>query len=221
MTFKAICFDLDGVIIDSETNHFQAFARTLMAHGHELSHQEYMDHFAGKTDLRGFKDYAAASDLRLDIAMLLPEKESNYLSSLQAGVTAYPATLSILPELRQHFALSVVTGSLRTEVEQTLRLLNIADYFPVVITGDDVLLGKPDPEGYLKAAEKLGIDPAHCIGIEDSPSGVRAVKRAGMHCLALSTTHSASDLREADSTVGELSLELFKSIESLIKSPGQ
>jgi beta-phosphoglucomutase len=92
------------------------------------------------------------------------------------------------------YRLALVTGSARSVVEESLVPTGVADLFEVVVTGDEVERGKPDPEPYSTAARRLGVAPAHCLAVETAPLGVRSARTAGMVCVALETTLPAERL---------------------------
>lgn len=105
--------------------------------------------------------------------------------------------------------LALVTGSLRVEAEIALKACGIGDCFDVVIAAEDVGLGKPNPEGYLKAIDLLNVSPEESIIVEDSPSGIKAAKAAGIDCIAVTNTHARNELSDATSVVDSLSLSSF------------
>ena len=100
--------------------------------------------------------------------------------------------------------LALVTSAGRRYAEQTLTELGVRPLFSVVVTAEDVTVGKPDPQGYRAAARGLGVPPAACVVFEDAPAGVAAAKAAGMYCVAVGTTHSPEELAAADQVVPDL-----------------
>jgi beta-phosphoglucomutase len=120
---------------------------------------------------------------------------------------AYPGVIDFIRSLAaRQVSLALVTGSLHLEADLTLKTFKIHDLFGAVIAAEDITESKPSPQGYLKAAAALGVEPAMCVVIEDAPSGVQAAVAAGTRCLAVTTTHSAKELGQAMQVVGELSL---------------
>ncbi len=199
---RAVLFDMDGVIVDSEPQHIQAFQKTLASHGHTLDHENYQTYFAGKTDQKGLEDFLQTHTDSTPIEDLLAEKTGHFLDIAENDITPYAGIIDVIQGLRKKgIKLALVTGSVRQEVEVILSALNIRDAFDVIITADDVRTGKPDPEGYTKAVAAIGYDPEQCVIIEDSPSGVNAAVAAGIRCIAITTTHNEHDLSTATKVI--------------------
>lgn len=108
--------------------------------------------------------------------------------------------------------LAVVTSSVRSEATSLLEGLGITPFLGATVTAEDISEGKPSPEGYLKAAEQLGVEPSKCVVIEDAPSGVMAAKKAGMECIAVATTHNADELSNADRVTPRLEPGLLSDV---------
>jgi HAD superfamily hydrolase (TIGR01509 family) len=198
---QAVIFDMNGVIIDDEHIHEHAFAQVLKAHGIELTHQAYLDSCAGRTDKAGFEQVSEHYAISFDIDRALQAKAVAYLTLFPKHKRAYPGVIELINVLHNHYVLALTTSSSKTEADLVLAAFNMKDAFGVVVTADDVSKGKPDPQPYVLTASRLGIDPRDCMVIEDSTSGVRSAKAAGMHCIAITTTHAASDLLQADAVV--------------------
>lgn len=140
---------------------------------------------------------APALDARAESAVL------DAMESVEArGLTAFPGTAGLLAALPAGRWAIVTSGSAPVAALR-LRTAGIAPP-PVFITAHDVTRGKPDPEGYLAAARRLGVAPGDCVVVEDSPTGIAAGKAAGMRVIAVRTTYPAGDLGEADECVGAL-----------------
>lgn len=209
MIYKAVLFDMDGVILDSEPMHVAAFHTTLKSYGKELADDQYKKHFAGKTDEAGFKDYFKFINESVDLPAIMDAKAKAYLRLAADQLVPYAGIPHLLKRLSTEVPLALVTGSLRDEVDVTLESLGIKECFKVIVTANDVSVGKPGPEGYLKAANLLGKRADECVIIEDSPSGVEAANNAGIKCIGITNTHTKSDLAKADIIVEQLNFELF------------
>ena len=207
MSFEAVFFDMDGTIVDTESSHGEAFRTALRPYGHRLTDRQYQKYFTGKTDLAGLKGYleSVGGVAATDLETMLAQKIAIYLRRLAAGkLVTYPGAIKLVEHLSSRepkVPLALVTGSLRGETDMTLEALALTDCFSAVVTIGDIEHPKPHPEGYLLAASMLGVDPANCVGIEDTPNGIRAVRAAGMRCLAVTSTHPASALHEAGPSV--------------------
>lgn len=205
MTYKAVLFDMDGVIVDSEPLHVAAFQATLKNYGYGLSHEQYKQHFAGKTDEAGFKQYFDLIGETVELPVIMDKKAKAYLSLAADQLVPYPGVIECIRDLaKQNVALALVTGSLRAEAEVTLKAFNLISLFLAVVAAEDITQSKPSPEGYLKGAKALGIDPADCIIIEDAPSGVLAAENAGIRCVAVTNTHTKDELADAALLVDQL-----------------
>lgn len=205
MNYKAVLFDMDGVIVDSEPLHVAAFQATLRRYGHDLSDEQYKQHFAGKTDEAGFNQYFDFVGETVDLSVVMDEKAKEYLRLAADRLVPYPGVIELIRELADKTVpLGLVTGSLRAEAEVTLKAFDIEQYFSIIVAAEDISKSKPSPEGYLKGAEALGVHPEKCVVIEDAPSGVRAAAAAGMRCLAVATTHTPEELAGATAIVGRL-----------------
>jgi beta-phosphoglucomutase len=197
--YAAVLFDMDGVILDSEPLHYQATKKVLAAHGHQLDYITYKRHFGGQTDKEGFEQYGVLIGKSAEVAAMLIEKAHAYQQIVAVQqLTPCAGTVEYIRWLAQEgLPMALVTGSLRSEAELVLQSFNLGGVFTTVITAEDVAHGKPHPEGYLKGAAALGVQPQLCVVIEDAPPGIRAANAAGMHCIALTTTYAESELQEA------------------------
>jgi beta-phosphoglucomutase len=209
MKYKAVLLDMDGVIVDSEPLHVAAFQATLKNYGHELSEEDYKNHFAGKTDEAGFRQYFQFVNESADINVIMDAKAKKYLELAGDQLVPYPGIVSLIRELATQVPLALVTGSLKAEADVALRTFAIADCFSVLVTAEDIQNSKPNPEGYLKAARLLAVNPNDCVVVEDSPSGVKAAHSAKIDCIAITNTHTADSLELATHVVDHLSLSMF------------
>jgi HAD superfamily hydrolase (TIGR01509 family) len=119
-----------------------------------------------------------------------------------------PGIVPLLHDLRgRGYRLALVTGSARSVVHESLAPTGVAQFFEVIVAGDEVASGKPDPEPYRSAAARLGLPPAQCLAVENAPLGIRSAKAAGMGCIALETTLPAEQLSLAD--------QVFPNVQSM------
>ena len=210
MKYQAILFDMDGVVVNSEPLHKQAFEDVFKHYDIKLTDDDFKMHFVGKTDERGLEGYSAHSNLQLDTAEFIEKKVKTYHKLASKSLVAYPGLVELVRELSNQVPLALVTGSLRTETDLVLNTLDIDDCFDIIVTADDVEEGKPSPEGYLRAVGLLSKDPEECVVIEDSPAGVSAANEAGIHCIAVTNTHTEAELGHADLIVDKLEIDLFQ-----------
>ncbi len=178
--FSAVIFDMDGVLLDSEPLHYEAVRLILEEQGVEFPIEDYF-RYLGTTLTSTWDDLCE----RYPIAMYFEQFEARYnadvLKQYQAGAPLIRGARELVEQLRNAgVPIAVASSSHREWVEAALTGAGLRDYFDQTTAGNEVSMGKPSPEIYLKAAEKLGFDPANCVAIEDAPAGVESAKAAGM-----------------------------------------
>jgi HAD superfamily hydrolase (TIGR01509 family) len=205
---RALIFDCDGTLADSEPLHLRAFNEALHADGLNLSLAEYQQvigpddaTFRGALALKG----RPADEGRVDA--LVASKRQSYLKSLSAGVTPVPGVADFVRQASKSYLLAVASGAWRVEVDTILGNLGVSDCFRAIVAKEDCAAGKPDPAPYLKALEWLNAsspapDPPltgrDCLVFEDTPFGVASAKAAGMRSVAMTTSFTGDALRDAD-----------------------
>ncbi len=193
----AALFDLDGTLVDSEPVHRAAWRAFFDARGWEVSEETYASHFVGRRGADAFRSVDGPWREE-DPDELLAE----VLTHLSA-VTTEPGTIPGAADLvrgvhRSGIPIAVVTSAMRSWVDEALEFVGVADLVSVVVTAEDVTAGKPDPEGYLAACDRLGVRPADVAAFEDSVSGVTAAANAGIaRVIGVLTTSNADALRSA------------------------
>jgi sugar-phosphatase len=177
MVFAAVLFDLDGTLVDSERETAEAMARALVRHRGISITQDDRDFIIGRSWVAIHARLAAAYPaLRWTLAELADATaDAREEVIAEVGVTILPGARDVL---RLGARRALVTGSSRREARQMLALLGLTDAFPVIVAAEDVP-SKPHPDGYLLAARTLGVDPAHCLVLEDSAAGIAAGRAAG------------------------------------------
>ncbi len=197
---RGVVFDLDGVLIDSEPLHLRAYQEVLAGYGRSLSRLEYYARFIAYSDREVLEQLLPD---RAAVEAAVAAKQRRYVELMGAGPPAFADGLALLRRT-DGWRVALATGSRREEAELLLRGLGIRDRFRAIVTADDCVRGKPDPEPYLRAAQGLALPAGRCVAVEDAPGGVRAAKAAGMRCVGV--THSAprERLREADLVVDDL-----------------
>jgi HAD superfamily hydrolase (TIGR01509 family) len=217
-TPRAVIFDFDGVLADTEGLHLGAFQQVFAARGWPLDRHAYFDRYLGYDDRGLLRAYAADHGLRIDDAearALLRDKEATFRARAAAGDVLYPGVHACLDRLGARFRLGVATGALRAEVLDILTGAGIASRFGTVVAADDVRSSKPSPEPYVAAAARLGLDPAECAAIEDSGGGLASALGAGMRTVGITTTLPARALSAAHVIVDRLDAITVELIESL------
>jgi beta-phosphoglucomutase len=204
----AVLFDFDGVIVNSEPLHFYAFHTVLKDEGVELTEEQYYRELIGFDDRGAFKHILAdekASAEPKDLLRLMTRKSEVMMQLIrERKYQALPGVEEFVRGLWRHYPLAICSGALREEVEAMLEGVSLRDCFEIIVAAQDVTVGKPDPQGYLKcmkllaAHAKISLKPADCLVVEDAPSVIKSVKGAGFPMLGVATSHAIEKLSDAD-----------------------
>ncbi|MDD2679408.1 MAG: HAD family phosphatase [Candidatus Omnitrophica bacterium] len=201
---KAVIFDMDGVIIDSMPYHFLAWYEALRPYGVRVSCFEVYSKEGEKWE-KTLKDLLARSGIKPEPRLLAEifASRQKIFKKLFRRFIFHGAKEFILCLHRQGYALGLVTGSPLVEVNKILPH-KISSLFKAIVAGDQVKKGKPDPGPYLKAARLLNSRPSQCVVVENAPLGIESAKRAGMFCVAVTTSLPKEYLSKADIIVDKL-----------------
>lgn len=196
MTIKAILFDHDGTIVDSEQAHFEMWREVLQKYEIELTHEEYTNQYAGIPTTTNAATIIANHSLNAKSSELVFAKAeiTNHYLSRQAFPLMGGALNCIRHFYEQGFKIGVVTGAGREGVDATLDNHGLRKYVSIVVSGDDVTHSKPAPDCYLLAAEKLGFLTSECLAIEDTYNGSIAAIRANIKCIGVCASSRAREL---------------------------
>lgn len=214
--FKAVIFDMDGVIIDSEPIHLKLEQKLLKQLGVHITEEEY-NGYIGTTAYYMWKAIRIRHGITKDLEELVKSDREAYYKHLVSNeneVVLVNGVKDFIKELRKnHAKLAIASSSPIEVIEAVARIFQLEEYFDVVVTGDYVEESKPEPDIFLYAAEKLGVLAEECIVIEDSHNGVIAAKKAGMKCLGYINPSSGNqDLHMADLLVDSFSKLSFDKI---------
>ena len=193
---KGIVFDMDGVLVDSEPIHIDAWNEVVAEFGLHFSH-EWFFQWIGVSDKNFTRKMIEQYDIPSDVETILQAKRRIFELKIAQNVPTHKGVKELLPKL-EAFDLAVATSSNRSGAMLSLETAGIIHHFKNIVTADDVLNHKPNPDCYLKAAQSLGFEPSECIGIEDSVSGVKAAKAAGLFIIGVATSLPADYLMDAD-----------------------
>jgi beta-phosphoglucomutase len=224
MHTPAIIWDVDGTLVDTADQHYRAWVRLAAEIGKPFTRADFAATFGMRNpEIIRKLFFPAADDARC--AELGGRKEDLYRATVrEEGVHLLPGAADLLAGFAaagwpQAVGSSAPPGNL----DLLLGLTDTRRYFAAVVTGDDVLRGKPDPEVFLLAAAKLGVDPSRCVVFEDAEAGVAAAKAGGMRCVAVTFVghHPAERLRTAgaDLVVGSLAEVTPARVAGLVRSP--
>ena len=212
---KAIIFDLDGVVVDSEKLHEKSIDTVLKKNGIEIQiahHRNLKKELSGKrmNDVWEFlKDYFKIDDTTNS---LLDQSNKEFFVLLEEQMKLMKDFEKFLDDTKNKYRTALTTSGRRPYIERLEKKFSISKYFDVIIIGDDVKNGKPDPESYLLTCKKLRIKPEEAVVIEDTPNGIKAAKAAGCVCIAVTFTFSREHLEEADFIA-----DSYKDIEKIIE----
>lgn len=210
---RAVLFDCDGVVINSMPLHAAAWCDLFARYGMRIEPIDvYLEEGRDIVDFAGLILRRNGHQLQgLTPEQLAKEKEDFILA--EGKIRIFPEIEHVLNEVKAHDrALGMVTGSNQRLVRNVIPA-HVLRQFDVIVTADDVDRGKPAPDPYLRAAEKLAMSPADCLVVENAPLGIQAAKAAGMPVIGLTTTLPAKHLRQADWIAGS-----FKELRELLRS---
>jgi beta-phosphoglucomutase len=219
----AAIFDMDGVLVDSYHAHFKSWQLLAEGEGHTLSEAEFAEQF-GRTNREIITTYWGEDRYsEEELAVLDDRKEAAYREILRADFPPMPGAESLLRSLcHAGFGVAVGSSGPPENIELVLSEMGIASLFGAVVTARDVTRGKPDPQVFLIAAERLGVAPARCAVVEDAPAGVAAANSAGMASIGLASTgRTREELSEADLIVDSLDELSPALVRDLIERAGR
>ena len=212
---RAVIFDFNGIIVDDEPIHFRLFQKVLGEEGIALTETDYYARYLGFDDRGAFTAGFHENKRRLDDAklqQLIARKAIYYQDMIRKHVSIFPGVEHLVTALARTLPLAVASGALRQEINAILETAGLIHHFSAIVSAEDVSRGKPEPEIFLKALATLNaqnnndepIAAADCVVIEDSKEGIRGARRAGMKCLAVTNSHPAELLKEANAVVKSL-----------------
>ena len=212
---RAVIFDFDGVITDSEILHLRAFNQALAQHGMEITKEDYYKDYLGLSDLDLLNLLVGKSLLKGDareIANLAEQKKQAFEKLAKAEGSIIEGVRDFLQMLKQNnIPMAICSGALLAEIELILEEGRLRSFFEVIVSAEQVKKGKPNPEGFLLTLQKLNQDRQipiageQCIVVEDSHWGLEAAKAAGMHTVAITNSYDADQLAMAEKVVTQLS----------------
>jgi len=207
---RAIIFDFDGVLVDTEPTIMKVTQAMAALEGWTLSEVDYYRELLPLDDRAMLERLGQLFGRSLDPARreeLLERKTRAYREIITDGLPPMPGAVEFVKQAAARFPLAIASGSLQPEIEHLLVKAGLRDQFAVLVTASECARSKPDPQIYLITLERLGRLPhfrqqplcaAECLAIEDAPGGVDAAHAAGMKCLALTHSRPAAELAHAD-----------------------
>jgi beta-phosphoglucomutase-like phosphatase (HAD superfamily) len=223
---KAIIFDFDGVIADTEPLHLKAFQLTLRENGIELSDEDYFENYLAYDDKTLFKELLKDRNYEHNEAQIsdfMNRKSEHFENVLKGNILVLEGVPEFISEVSGKYPLAIGSGAIRSEIIYILESGGLREHFEIIVSADEVINCKPDPEVFIEALRRLNnldsvsekISPQECLVIEDSTSGIKAAHSAGMKCLAITNSYAAEKLSEAELIKQSLKGIYLEEIEDL------
>ncbi|MBY9005923.1 MAG: HAD family phosphatase [Candidatus Lokiarchaeota archaeon] len=213
----AVIFDVDGVLIDSGPIHYKSWKKLADEIGIPFTKQYFDDSF-GKQGIPTLRNIVGKNISEKQLLEWVELKEVYYREMVKNKLIAMPGVITLIKELKENsFKLAVATSGPPENTDLLLKTIYIDQFFDQIITAADIKKGKPAPDIFLMVSKNLNILPKNCLVIEDAPVGIEAAKKAGMKCIALTTTYEVSKLNNADMIIDSLSEINTYDIIELIK----
>lgn len=213
---KAVIFDFDGVIVDSEGMHLAAFNAAAEDVGFARSLLPTLHDYAGSADADAYRALcgrAAREFLPQEFEEFFRHKRTHSARMITEGRTPlYAATVRLIHQARERAQIAICSGAGRAEIDQMLRHAGLAGVFETIVSADDVPQAKPDPAGYRLTVQRLGLAPADCVTIEDTDKGIAAARGAGLAVVAVAHTIDPARLSQANlvlASTADLSLDML------------
>jgi beta-phosphoglucomutase len=205
---RAVVFDFDGVLADSEPLHLRSYQQIFEPHGVKLDAKTYSERYLGFDDEGAFRHIAEDFGLILgdeEIELLMAEKTRRLEVLLSNENVLYPGAAACARGLAAVWPISIASGAVRYEIELMLRGTGLLDTFKFIVAAGETDRTKPAPDPYLRAAELHGAPPSSCVAIEDSRWGLESARAAGLRTIAITHTYPRDELTgEADLVVDRL-----------------
>jgi beta-phosphoglucomutase family hydrolase len=201
---RAVIFDMDGVIVESEHLHIKAEQQTMLKYGVRISAEE-LHTYTGTTAEFMFTELIKKYKLNTTFERVFDEKEEFMFKLLEKETRPTKGVIELLKKLkRKGIKLGIASSSHRKLIEYILRRLNIVRLFDFVVSAEDIANSKPNPEIFLRSARGLRVEPVECLVVEDAKLGVEAAKNAGMRVVGYRNPNSGDqDLSRADMIVDD------------------
>ena len=221
---RAVVFDFDGVIANSEPLHFRAYRDVLAECGVSLTESAYYERYLGYDDVGAFKAIgsdAGHSFSEQDIVDLVSQKSVRLEELEHVGSVLFPGAREAITRLAAAWPVAIASGALKAEIVRVLDHESLRAHVPIVVSAEDTAESKPDPAPYLRAVDLLAagvpaLTPSQCVAIEDSRWGLLSARTAGLRTIGITHTYAAADLTDAADIVIEhldqLTLELIANI---------
>jgi beta-phosphoglucomutase len=206
---SAVIFDFNGTLSDDEPVLCEIFIHLFAEHGRPISAQEYFDELAGLSDPEIVTTWLGED--HPDVRAVIAERETRYRAAASDGSTIHEHVREAVRFAADHVPLAICSGAARAEIEPVVDAAGLSSFFRAVVTSNDVVHGKPDPEGYAKTLTLLEADPADAVVFEDTEAGIASARAAGVgRVLAMRTTLEPHRLAQADELIDRIDVDLMR-----------
>jgi beta-phosphoglucomutase len=210
MPVRAVAFDFNGTLSDDEAVLCEIFVELFAEHGRPMSAQEYFDLLAGHSDPEIVRRWLGPD--HPDVEAVIEERIRRYRAAVADGRTVHEPVREAVRYAAERVPVAIVSGAMRAEIEPVVAAAGLAPLFRGIVAADDVVHGKPDPEGYLKALPLLGAEPADVLAFEDTEAGIESALAAGLRVIAVRGTLDPHRLAAAEEIVDGLDVDLMRRV---------
>jgi HAD superfamily hydrolase (TIGR01509 family) len=204
---RAVVFDFDGVLADSEPLHLAACQEVFASIGVTLTREEYYARYLGYDDETMIRVLAHDRGWTPDaaqVATLIAQKARVFDEVIERTDVLFPGAADCVERLARDYPLGIASGALRHEIETILRRARLDRHIRFIVASGDTPNSKPAPDPYARAAQLHALPSGDCVAIEDSRWGIESAKSAGLKCVGITNTYAADELRAADAVVASL-----------------
>jgi beta-phosphoglucomutase family hydrolase len=214
---KAVIWDMDGVIADTAPYHFRAWREVFRRRGARYTEDDFRRNFGKRNDAI-IRNVLGSGVSSREMEAIAAEKEELFRRRAGSRIRPLAGAIGLIRALGENgFSQAIGSSAPLENIELVTQRLGIAGFFRVIVSGREVAEGKPSPQVFLLAAERLGLRPRDCVVIEDAVAGVSAAKRAGMSCIAVTNTSPRTELSGADLIVDTLEGLTVAGLENLLR----
>ncbi|HMP74430.1 MAG TPA: HAD family phosphatase [Kiritimatiellia bacterium] len=224
---RALIFDFDGIIVNTEPLHHRAFQKIFAPLGLDVSWDEYLSDYIGFDDRDAVRERFRSAGRELDAdthSRLIADKAKAFLEVIEEAPAAdFPGVVDLIRAASKRLPVALCSGAVMSDIRPFLRRLDLESCFQTVVTAEDVAASKPDPMSYRLALAKLqmkhpqlGLAPENTLAIEDTPAGIASARGAGLKVIAVTNSYPAISLGDAHAVVTSLEGQTLASLAALV-----
>ena len=202
---QAVVFDFNGTLSDDEPILYRVYAEMFAEHGRPLSERDYYDELAGHSEEEILERWLGHAEPEL-----VADRIARYRALVSDGETVYPEVRDAVAYAAGRLPVAIVSGAALEEIQPVVDAAGLGDSFVTIVAADHVEHGKPHPEGYLRAAELLAVDPTELLAFEDTEAGVASARAAGARVVGITRTLGPARLHRAHELAERIDCELVR-----------